>query len=395
MFRKDDGGAQREAVGIDIGPHTIKVVILEDGEAGATVKYAIRVPTPALALQNSVVTDVRLVGRCIRQALRSNGVSVAAASLSVPNEISMVRWIDLPRMDEATLETAAAFEARKYLNYPVGQADLRIVPMDAERPDAEENIRALLVATPQNVSRTRAQAVEEAGIRVTCIEVEAFSLMRALYTPHMRRDMVWSSQSRAYLQLGNDSSSMYVLQNSTIRFVRGLSWGSGRLAAALKAAIGCTDEHAQQVIVNGFASISPQGTLFWVDGTDVCESDALEPELERLCKEIQRLINYYLSLFPERSYEGILNQIILCGGAAGLKGLKDFLANRLEIEFNLGDPVAARGLQIAPTAADSVDSYRAGFTVAIGLALGGLQSNARLKPREHSDVEYVWRRQAA
>jgi hypothetical protein len=58
--------------------------------------------------------------------------------------------------------------------------------------------------------------------------------------------------------------------------------------------------------------VDEQGRIAWGGGNDGAARDehagALVPELDRVCREIQRLLNYYRSLYPERSYEGILNR---------------------------------------------------------------------------------------
>ena len=74
-------------------------------------------------------------------------------------------------------------------------------------------------------------------------------------------------------------------------------------------------------------------------------TEAFTPELDRLRREIQRLLNYYRSLFPERSYEGILDKVVLCGGAAGLNGLADISPASLQVEISIQNPLQIVGVQ--------------------------------------------------
>jgi len=227
---------------------------------------------------------------------------------------------------------------------------------------------------------------------VSCMELEAFALMRALYTPNLRRVMLWSSHSRAYLQLGEDLSCMYVLQDGKLRFVRAISWGSGRLTQALAQALGCSDSEARKLKEDDQSHVDDAGDLVFRAADGMQSTDVLAPEFDRLCREIQRLMSYYQSLFPEGSYEGILNQITLCGGAAGLKGMSSYLGKRLEIEFDIGDPFQLRALRTAPGVNEATNGYRSSYSVAIGLALGQMQS--AVQGVHNGDIEYIWRRPA-
>ena len=377
------------ALGIDIGPGVIKAIAIAEDESSWAVTHALRVPTPAGAVDKGVVVKPAEVAAVLKTIVRTVGGSIKSAASAIPAEQSTVRWLELPRMDADSLRAATPFEARKHLTYPVEQAEVQIVP-ELDVDDDASTMKALLVAAPKEIVHSRSAALELAGLEVSCMELEAFALMRALYTPDLRRVMLWSSHSRAYLQLGEDLSCMYVLQDGKLRFVRAISWGSSRLTQALATALQCTEQQARAIKEDDHSSVDQAGHLLYRAADGMRATDAFAPEFERLCREIQRLMSYYQSLFPEGSYEGILNQITLCGGAAGLKGMSHFLGNRLEIEFDTGDPFQLRSLRTAPGVNEATNGYRSSYSVAIGLALGQIQSSTQ--GIENGDIEYVWRR---
>lgn len=379
---------KRLALGIDIGPGVVKAICIAEDDDAWTVTHALRVPTPAGAVDKGVVTRPAEVAGVLKGIARAVGGSIKSAAAAIPAEQSTVRWLELPRMDAESLLAAAPFEARKHLSYPVEQAEIQVMP-DLDDVDGP-TMKALLVAAPKEIVHSRAAALEAAGLEVSCMELEAFALIRALYTPDQRRMMLWSSHSRAYLQLGEDQSCMYVLQDGKLRFVRAITWGSGRLTQALAQSLQCTENEARTLKESEQTTVNDAGELVYHTGVGIQFTDALVPEFDRLCREIQRLMSYYQSLFPEGSYEGILNQITLCGGAAGLKGMARYLGNRLEIEFDIGDPFRLRALRTAPGVDEGTHAYRSSYSVAIGLALGQMQS--AIQGVDNVDIEYIWRR---
>jgi type IV pilus assembly protein PilM len=381
---------KRLALGIDIGPGVIKAVTIAEDDSSWIVNHVLRAPTPAGAVDRGIVVKPAEVSHVLKGMIRSIGGSIKSAAAAIPADQSIVRWLELPRMDAESLRAATPFEARKHLSYPVEQAEVEIVPEMQGDEDDSPTMKALLVAAPKEIVHSRAAAIEQAGLDVDCMELEAFALMRALYTPNLRRVMLWSSHSRAYLQLGEDSSCMYVLQDGKLRFVRAIAWGSARLTQVLSQTLECTEEEARRIKEDERSTVNESGELVYREGASIQTTDALAVEFDRLSREIQRLMSYYQSLFPEGSYEGILNQITLCGGAAGLKGMAHYLGNRLEIEFDTGDPFQLRALRLAPGVSDAIYGYRSSFSVAIGLALGQMQS--AMQSTETGDIEYIWRR---
>lgn len=461
---------RHRALGIDIGQHAIKAVLLEGGaaratandfdldntsEAGAAVCGSAHVQTPDGAVQKGVVVRPREVAAALRQIMRrlNDGAGGAAtpvlsrASLAAPADQAVVRWIDLPGMDADALRAATRFEARKYLSYPVDEAEIEIWAPPAEaamplRSDEATAQKMLLVATPKNVLRSRAEALEAAGLEVAGVELEMFALMRALRHAEnadgrggaagaaataagrgaWARQRAGTAESVAYLQIGAEVSGMCVVRNGRIGFLRVISWGGNRLTDALAAETAPTP--ARAVKEGASARLDENGVFSWHDekaGTRR-ETGVLLPELDRLGREIQRLLNYYRSLYPENSAEGMLSRLIFCGGTANLHGLPAYFANKLQVEVRARSPfaflltapacgaAAARRPAKKPSlhtgeswpigdsatfeAEENAGSKENSFGVAVGLALGDLATHARERDarRAPHEREYVWRR---
>ncbi|HEY9712615.1 MAG TPA: pilus assembly protein PilM, partial [Chroococcales cyanobacterium] len=80
-------------------------------------------------------------------------------------------------------------------------------------------------------------------------------------------------------------------------------------------------------------------------------TEALEPTLQAIVKEIKRMIRYY-----EERYVNArpINQIITMGGGANMPGLTEYMTNALRLAVRPGDPwqyFNFQGLQ-APSSAD-------------------------------------------
>ena len=411
--RRSTTKGPRHALGIDFGLHTIKAAWLERTAEGPVLRHAGQIQTPAGALEKGVITRPREVASQLQSLITASGYPAAAASASVPMEHSLIRWIDLPVMDAESLRAATRFEARKYLPFPADQAEIEIVPVEPGGGKANDaaaaasavtppaGMHAMLIATPREVMGSRAETLEMAGLEVSGVEAEAFAMIRAREDlPGEHRGRFWRRQSVAYIQLGEESSGMCVVQDGQIRFVRAISWGGSRLTHALAQARNGSIDEARALKEHPETVVDEQGRIAWGGGNDGAARDehagALVPELDRVCREIQRLLNYYRSLYPERSYEGILNRVTLCGGTASLRGLDAYFSGRLQVQVKTRDPFLTRIARQDARAGGN----GASFDVALGLALGQLDAAAAAAQQQRGGEpqplrEFVWRRRAA
>jgi type IV pilus assembly protein PilM len=389
---KADG--RRCSLGIDIGSHTVKTILLEDTPDGFVVRQAGRMPTPPGALLDGAVVKPGEIAACIRSMLARSGLRIRSASVSVPAEHVFVKTIEVPEMDRDSLHAATRFEARKYLPYPADTADIELHPVAQTGPIEEKRMHALLTAAPRRIVRSRAEALEAADLDVDAVEPEPFALFRALNLSISRHDTVWRGQAQAFLQIGERTCGMWVSQGVEIRFIRAIAWGAERITQSLVQSLDIPDEEARSIKESSSARVEQDGSLNW-PGYESDGSAALAEELNRLCREIQRLLNYYRSLYPERSYEGNLDRIVLCGGTAGLEGLAEYLSGLLQIEVRGRNPFRSVGSRFSTESFEAVRGHKASFGAAIGLALGGMQSGWSATRADGRMDEFVWRREVA
>lgn len=383
------------ALGLDIGNYAIKAIVLKQTAEGYAVCYANRILNRESDTVDGTVDSRDLTAR-LRPLLKEAGLPLTSASFSLPTEHAQIRWIDLPQMTPDALRAATKFEARKYLPYSVDEAEVQILPMQQSGDQDDGKMRALMIAAPRKLITGRAEALEAAGLEITHTEVETFPLLRAQKPMERAVSVLWGGQPLTHVHLGHQASSMSVAQGVDVRFMRAISWGSSRLSQTLAGALAIGADEARTILEGPSSQLDGMGNLTWTEAGEPRQTDALIGELERLYREIQRLLNYYRSLFPERSYEGILDRIYLSGGAAGLHGLEDYFSRALQFSVTISNPFQLVTLQLSPESFAAVTGQRAAFGVAVGLAMGALEMGRYAEARSGQRTrEYVWRRKAA
>src|SRR5688572_7169063 len=108
-------------------------------------------------------------------------------------------------------------------------------------------------------------------------------------------------------------------------------------------------------------SMVPSGQL---DPTKVSVFAAMAPVLSELLTELRRSMEYYRG----RSSDGRIDEILLVGGTARMKGLDQFLSSELGIPTRVADPMQYTTVTAKSYSAEHFAEMAPSFAVAIGLA---------------------------
>jgi Tfp pilus assembly PilM family ATPase len=107
-----------------------------------------------------------------------------------------------------------------------------------------------------------------------------------------------------------------------------------------------------------------------------------------------RLLRYFRSLHPERSYAGILDHIVICGGLASLSGFAEFLHEALEIRVERATPFSGMVGKFANDTFQVIANRQEAYTVVVGLALSGLKGRVKQHGDADGTSEFAWARTA-
>ena len=382
------------ALGIDLGRYSIKAVVVEETGNGLVVSHAASIRTPSGAIDQGIISDKPAIAAILRQMVKDFEVPISSAALSTPIDQTLVRWVEMPQLDSAALASAAKFEAKKYVPYPIEQAEVTFVPMETEDVLADHKIQGLLIAAPGEVVASRAETLELAGLEVDSIESEAMALLRALERQEAPKGRFWHGQSLAFLLLGEETSGMIVARDGMMTLNRAIPWGANRLVETLAERNSLSLDEARELLSLHDTYIGTDASLNWETHEATRQNNAISKDLRRLMNEIARIANYYASLYPASSYEGLFHHLILCGGLANTRGLTEYLSHGLQLSTRVCRPFQSEMWSLSARAYSSVSGNEAGMSVALGLALGKLETlihSAEGNPHR----EYLWQREAA
>jgi len=259
--------------------------------------------------------------------------------------------------------------------------------------EGAEAAECLVIAVRRDIIDSRAEAVECAGLLPVGAELEAQAILRVVERRLREQSPLWRDASLTIIDLGANYTHMYVVQNQRLQFLRGVKFGSEGFSVTVAAELGIPKREAAELIGTGHTELSADGILqLEVNGMPVRIN--VQTDLEKLTREFLRLLRYFRSLHPERSYAGILDHVLLCGGLAGLRGFAEYLQWSLGLRVERARPFSGMVGKFSKDSFESISTRQEAYTVAVGLALSGLEGTIQHRGENRARREFIWARGA-
>lgn len=386
-------------VGLDIGSRMIKVAEVAPGRNGVVVRAIGIAPTPYGAMENSVIVDPKLLGEAVKKLLKESGVGTRRSVSSVSGQGALVvRVIEVPRMSDGELQETMRWEVERHVPFAANEVIMDFVPISRvdTAPDSQQ-MEVLLAVAQQDMIDRHVQMLFAAGLQPIAIDVEPLAAARALIDicPNPT-----AQKTIAIVNIGASNTDVGIFRDGVLAFPRTLPIGGDSLSGAIATHMGVDIDQGEEYKVRsgevildaapvaaepdasffdfgtggerpavdlGGGAEAPGSTPVAVathDETTVSVASAMGPVLLDLVNEIKRSIDYYSG----RSSGGAVDEVLICGGSSGLRGLAPYLAAQLGIVTRIADPFANATLTAKNYSAEYLQQTSPSFVVAVGLA---------------------------
>jgi type IV pilus assembly protein PilM len=362
FLKSAQGGAEGSVVGIDIGASSIKVVQLRKKLGKAVLEtYGALALGPYAGLGIGEVTNLSTekIAEALKDVLRESSVSATVAGLSIPSSASLVFLIDIPpQVSEKDLGTIVPTEARRFIPIPISEVtiDWTKIPkkesMFEGSPDAEgmtstqTSKTEVLVAAIHNDALARYKEVaSKAGVSPNFLEIEIFSTIRSTFNRELSSVLV--------VDFGALKTKLSVVEYGVVRTFHVVNRGSHDISVSLASALNVPFQKAEE--------IKKQYGLVG------------NPDDKNIAEIIRLPIDYILSetstavLEFEKKNNKTISKVILVGGGALLKGLRERAQVHFKCDVVYGNPFAKTEAPafLMPT----LEATGPEFATALGLAL--------------------------
>lgn len=357
-----------KVLGIDIGSSAIKLVQLKNKDGVATLEtYGEIALGPYSDVEVGQATNLhpKKLAEALKFLLKEAGVTTNVCGVAVPFASSLVKLIDVPPLDMKKLETVVPIEARKYIPVPISevQLDYFVVPeteqklfqgakdIDSLEEQELKSRMVLIVAMHNETLRKYSETIKLAGLTSLFYEIEVF--------PNMRATVSHSLAPVAIIDLGSATSKLYIVELGIVLASHVIPTGAQDITSSLAKSTHISLAKAEELK-------RQSGILTGVSNDNVSNvSHAATLTMERIFSEARRTL-----LGFQKKYNKVITKVILTGGGATLKGLKEFAREQLELEVELAEPFSH--VQAPAFLEDTLKEAGPDFVVSLGIALRGL-----------------------
>jgi len=361
--------ASTSVIGLDIGSRQIKAVQVERRRNSFNLLNAGIYPTPPESVQDGVILDIPKVTEAIRLLLREYHVAPGDAISAVSGSHVLVRSIKIPDMPISTLKRSIRFEASKHIDQGTTGVSIENSAVEFEvlgKGGQPPQLDVLLVVAPNQMVNGRVSVIEGAGLEPVAVDVEAFALLRAMEAASL---LPPADQAVVVMNLGATYTDLNIVIGNQVAAPRSIPIGGNALTTSLASVMNISPEEAEEqkklidITPNRQQESTDYGTAV---GPDPIRQVAL-PFVDELIRELRRSVIYFQSQAAEAGMSITVDHLILAGGGTQLKGLPEYLRERLGMNVSMLDPMA-HASSTTPAAAQW-QGRGAEFAVATGLAL--------------------------
>lgn len=357
----------KNAVGVDIGSSSIKVVELEKRKGKAILKTYGEIalgPYGGGTIGQVVKLSNDKISEALHDILAEARTSTPNSGIAIPFRSSLVSLIEMPSLPDKQLEEAIPIEARKYIPVPISEITLDwwIIPKDnttnqrarsnAETPSSDpvkDKIDVLVVSIHNEILSDYNNIVKTNNLNTSFFEIEMFSAIRSLVNDEKSTSMV--------IDVGASGTKLYVVDRGILKNSHIINKGSNDITASISRSLSISIEEAEKIKRNA-------GSLNDVDKKTIFDLAALT--VDGMISEIINFINNY----EQRSGTKI-QKAILTGGGVALDGFPKLLEDKIKIPVEVGDPFSK--VETPSVLSETLRATGLEFGVAVGIALRKIQ----------------------
>lgn len=304
--------------GMDIGYGSVKVMQTGWDHTKQKVQGYGVTSFSSEAIQDGIIADPELLAKAVHEMFENHiigEITSRRVAIAVPASRTYNRPITLPKLSPKDLAQAVMLEAEQYIPLPI--ENLYLDYHITRKTDKE--IELLAVASPKKMIDSYLTLTRMLGLDVVTIETSIGAGGR-LFMQAEQSDI-----PTVLIDFGSISADITIYDQDLI--VTGtVTCGGDIFTELIAGALGVTKQEAQVIKSKYGLGVSKKQAEI---------TGALTEELEKLLKEIRRMIRY----FEERSgSEDKIGQIVTMGGGANMPGLSEFMTNRLRLPVRMCDP---------------------------------------------------------
>lgn len=334
-----------EFFGLDIGTTAVRLVELRgSGRVKALTKYAF-IPIEAKVALSDSKADQQKLAQAIQDLLNQARVTTRNAAVGLPSNRVFTTVVDIDRLSPSEIAQTIKYQADSLIPTPVAESKMDWSVL-GDSPKDKTKVEVLLTSITNDFIEARLDLLETIGLNVVAFEPENIALARAVIP-------VETTSPQLVLDIGFKGTDLVVSMGGAPRLSRSIPTGSEAILKAASQNLNIDDTQAQQFVFKfGLSKDKLEGQIY----------NAIIGTIDILMSEIEKSIKFFQARYVDQKIE----RIIVTGGASALPEFPLYIANKFNINVEIGN--AWRNVSFPAERQNELLAASNHFCVAAGLA---------------------------
>ena len=349
------------SLGIDFGYSTLKMIELEKTDENVALKNIgnLNIFDDINRFDPENISKAQWVSAIqnISSKFQINPKKIKDVISSMSGSNVSIQQITTLEMNQEELEQSLEFEAKKHIPLD-GTEPIIDYHILGQHPNEIDKVNILLVATTKNTVSMHNEILLDAGYKSNIYDADPIALINCYLhnydQPNEGADVI--------LNIGCETSSLVVYGESLPFFTREINLAGYKFTKYLMEKNQSSYEDAENYKINNGLEIKASNK----EDSEIIENLDLQIAEKSILMDLTDEIRKTLRFYVKSNNQVFFNKFYISGGSAMLPGLKEFIADNLNVTAEIFNPFQ-RILN------NNVIENPSQYAVSIGLALRGLK----------------------
>lgn len=312
-------------VGMDIGTGSVKLAFREGGSVRLVSQ-----PLPENIIGDDNVIAPQTLAALIANLRKDQRIKPRDVVMVLGDNNSFFRHVTLPPMTDAELKLNLPYEFRDYIDEDPGTYvyDYAVDEIPLKEDGTPERLELYAAAASRRLVDERAEMLRKGGYRLKVVIPSQMAYARLLLD-YLHRNPIEDGLHQVFIDIGYERVSVHLFQGAKFKASKTIDFGCRDLDMAIADLKG-VDRH----VASTYKMSNFEGVL---------DSPECEAVYDRLCFEINKVINFY-----NFSNEDDVERMYLLGGGVEIPQLMDVVVRSFPIPLETAVMVMPPDIQQLP-----------------------------------------------
>lgn len=314
----------KKVLSIDIGTHSIKIVVAKHQSKIVNVEKAFNIPTPLGSYSDGNIERAELIIESIKNSLDENKIKVKDVIFTVESSSVITREITLPVVKNEELESMVRFEIEQYLPIDFNEYIIQYKILEEFKDIDAKKLRILVAALPKEIVKAFFDLNRELKLKPIALDIHTNAVSKIFDIETKIGDENYSlNETVAVIDIGHSSINLNIINNGILEFNRKIQSGGKHITDNIARSYNLSIEDAEvRKIENGDLELSLDKLA-----KPTMINELVKENVDIWVEEIQRIFRYYTS----RKMGNRINKIFLHGGSSKIKELDSYMKNYINL----------------------------------------------------------------